>query len=162
MSPSAKAAGSKPVEDSSVGPMCESAMSESPAKHPRGCALTSRTQRADRFERSLPELPVPTLQETADRYLKSLQPFHTPQDPTSPSTPLPTFAASQSAVAEFISSPLVKELQSRLEKRAAEKSSWLCVHSPASWCSDTDGLALQLGMVERGRVLWLEGPRRAG
>ncbi|KAL8290043.1 hypothetical protein RQP46_002982 [Phenoliferia psychrophenolica] len=94
------AAGSKPAEDSSVGPMY-------------------------RFERSLPQLPVPTLQETADRYLKSLQPFHTPSDPTSPATPLPTFAASQSAVAEFLTSPLVAELQSRLQKRAAEKSSWL-------------------------------------
>ncbi|KAK4699754.1 hypothetical protein P7C70_g6504, partial [Phenoliferia sp. Uapishka_3] len=79
----------------------------------------------DRFERSLPSLPVPTLSETASRYLKSIQPFHTPQSPGSSSTPLPTFAASESAVAEFLSSPLVKELQERLEKRASEKSSWL-------------------------------------
>lgn len=86
---------------------------------------------ADRFERSLPHLPVPTLEETAERYLKSLQPFHTPQDPSSPATPLPTFAASQSAVADFLSDSLVRELQGRLEKRAAEKSSWL-----SEWWND--------------------------
>ncbi|ORY66937.1 Choline/Carnitine o-acyltransferase-domain-containing protein [Leucosporidium creatinivorum] len=86
----------------------------------------------DRFEASLPSLPVPTLEETAARYLTSIKPFHTPQAPGSPSTPLPSFAASEAAVKEFQESALVQELQQRLEKRAAEKSSWL-----SEWWNET-------------------------
>lgn len=85
-----------------------------------------------RFERSLPSLPVPTLEETAERYLTSIKPYHTAQEPGSASTPLPTFAASEQAVKDFVESPLVRELQQRLEKRAAEKSSWL-----SEWWNET-------------------------
>lgn len=88
--------------------------------------------RADRFERSLPSLPVPTLEDTAQRYLTSIKPYHTPQEPGSPSSTLPTFAASEQAVQDFVKSPLVKELQDRLLKRAAEKSSWL-----SEWWNET-------------------------
>jgi len=45
-----------------------------------------------RFQESLPKLPVPTLQETSTRYLKSLHPLLTPSE----------FEASKRAVAEFI------------------------------------------------------------
>jgi carnitine O-acetyltransferase len=45
-----------------------------------------------RFQESLPKLPVPTLQETSTRYLKSLHPLLTPSE----------FEASKKAVAEFI------------------------------------------------------------
>lgn len=70
-------------------------------------------------------MPVPTIEETADRYLTSIRPFHVDPTPGSSSAPLPSFAASEAAVAEYKQSPLVKELQARLEKRASEKASWL-------------------------------------
>ncbi|KAM0745737.1 acyltransferase ChoActase/COT/CPT [Meredithblackwellia eburnea MCA 4105] len=105
---SAQPAGTKPQEDSSVGPMY-------------------------RFERSLPHLPVPTIEETAARYLKSIKTYHLPQDPLSSNeTPLDTWKASEAAVDEFVKSPLVKELQARLEQRAQEKSSWL-----SEWWNET-------------------------
>ena len=87
---------------------------------------------ADRFERDLPQLPVPTLEETADRYLKSLQPYHTSPSPFAPKTLLPSFEQSQTAVAAFLESPLVQTLQSRLQERAKTKSSWL-----ADWWNET-------------------------
>jgi carnitine O-acetyltransferase len=60
-----------------------------------------------KFEASLPHLPVPTLKQTAARYLKSTLPFQTP-----------TTAA---AVDSFLTSPLVNTLQERLQARAAGK-----------------------------------------
>lgn len=87
---------------------------------------------ADRFERDLPQLPVPTLEETATRYLKSLEPYHKSPSPFAPDSLLPSFAKSQSAVSDFLASPLVKTLQSRLEQRAGSESNWL-----ASWWDQT-------------------------
>lgn len=77
-------------------------------------------------------MPVPTIEETAQRYAKSIRPFHTAQDPQSDDSPLDTWKASESAINEFTSSPLVKELQQRLEKRASEKTSWL-----SEWWNET-------------------------
>lgn len=85
-----------------------------------------------RHESSLPHLPVPTLEETAQRYLASIRPYHTPQEPTSSTSPLPTWSASEAAVKEFVSSPLVKELQERLVKRAEGRDSWL-----SEWWNET-------------------------
>ena len=45
-----------------------------------------------RFQDSLPRLPVPTLEETAKRYLKSLHPLLSPAE----------FETSKAAVAEFV------------------------------------------------------------
>ncbi|GAA6039083.1 hypothetical protein JCM8097_005311 [Rhodosporidiobolus ruineniae] len=85
-----------------------------------------------RFEKTLPHLPVPTLEETAQRYLASIRPYHTPQESTAPSSPLPSWTKSEQAVKEFVDSPLVKELQQRLVKRAEEKESWL-----SEWWNET-------------------------
>ncbi|BGP39254.1 Carnitine O-acetyltransferase mitochondrial [Rhodotorula kratochvilovae] len=101
------AAQSAPQEDSSVGPMY-------------------------RFERSLPHLPVPTLEETAERYLASIRPYHTPQEAGAPSSPLPSWSKSEQAVQDFVASPLVKELQQRLVQRAEGKESWL-----SEWWNET-------------------------
>lgn len=78
-----------------------------------------------RFERGLPQLPVPTLEETATKYLQSVKAFHV-ADPTNKE-----FQNTENAVNKFKASPLVKELQTRLEQRAAEKSSWL-----SEWWND--------------------------
>lgn len=64
-----------------------------------------------KFEASLPHLPVPTLKQTADRYLKSALPFAGPNTST--------------AVQSFLSSPLVHTLQERLQARAAGTSTSL-------------------------------------
>lgn len=79
-------------------------------------------------ESQLPSLPVPTLEETAERYLRSAAPFHTPQAPGSPNKPDPSsFKAVEDAVKDFRESPLVKQLQERLLKRANDegRDSWL-------------------------------------
>ncbi|KZW03343.1 acyltransferase ChoActase/COT/CPT [Exidia glandulosa HHB12029] len=70
-----------------------------------------------RFERSLPRLPVPTLSSTTAKYLESVQPHLTKDE----------FAHTEKVVREFAASPLAKELQSRLEARAADPQtvSWL-------------------------------------
>lgn len=85
-----------------------------------------------RFEAALPELPVPSLEDTAARYLQSAKAFHLPSSPTSAATPEPSFAKTEEAVHEFLTSPLVKELQDRLLKRAERKSSWL-----SEWWNET-------------------------
>ncbi|KDE09052.1 hypothetical protein MVLG_00770 [Microbotryum lychnidis-dioicae p1A1 Lamole] len=85
-----------------------------------------------RFEASLPSLPVPKIEETAQRYLESIKPFHIDPNPLTSTEPTESFRASEKAVAEFVSSPLVKELQQRLEQRAAERPSWL-----SEWWNET-------------------------
>lgn len=71
-----------------------------------------------RFQESLPRLPVPTLQETASRYLKTLHPLLTPTE----------FEASKKAVEEFIQPGGVGErLQKKLVARREDPSvkNWL-------------------------------------
>jgi carnitine O-acetyltransferase len=64
-----------------------------------------------RFQESLPKLPVPTLQETADKYIKSLHPLLTPEE----------FETSKSAVQDFIKPNGVGQaLQKKLEAKAAD------------------------------------------
>lgn len=66
-----------------------------------------------RFEDSLPRLPVPTLEETAKRYLKSVHPLLTKQE----------FAETEKAVKEFLSpDSLGQTLQKRLLARREEPS----------------------------------------
>jgi carnitine O-acetyltransferase len=66
-----------------------------------------------RFEDSLPRLPVPTLQETAKRYLKSLHPLLSKSE----------YEHSQRAVAEFIKpGGQGEELQKRLVARREDPS----------------------------------------
>ncbi|KAF8502529.1 acyltransferase ChoActase/COT/CPT [Gautieria morchelliformis] len=70
-----------------------------------------------RFERSLPRLPVPTLASTAAKYLETVHPLLTPA----------AYERTKQAVDEFVTSDQGKELQRRLEARAAEpdRASWL-------------------------------------
>ena len=66
-----------------------------------------------RFEDSLPRLPVPTLEETAKRYLKSVHPLLSQTE----------FAATTKAVDEFVAPGGPGEtLQKRLEERRDRKS----------------------------------------
>jgi carnitine O-acetyltransferase len=66
-----------------------------------------------RFEDSLPKLPVPTLQETAQRYLKSLHPLLTKAE----------FEASQKAVEEFLApGGAGEQLQKRLVAKREDPS----------------------------------------
>lgn len=76
-----------------------------------------------RFQSSLPNLPVPSLSSTAQKYLETVRPH---VDDTA-------FAATQAAVAEFIESPLAADLQNQLETRAKEegRKSWL-----SDWWND--------------------------
>lgn len=78
-----------------------------------------------RFEDSLPRLPVPTLQETADRYIKSVHPLLSK----------PEFENTQRAVAEFIKPGGAGEkLQERLIARREDPKhkNWLY-----EWWNDT-------------------------
>ena len=80
-----------------------------------------------RHEAGLPNLPVNSLAETSARWLESIRPFV-----TEPGQPLPTaekpnerYLRAQQAAEEFLDSPLVKELQQRLQDRASKTDSWL-------------------------------------
>lgn len=68
-----------------------------------------------RFEDSLPRLPVPTLQETCERYLKSIHPLLTKEE----------YAASKEAVANF--QQQASKLQDRLVEHAEkpETKNWI-------------------------------------
>ena len=69
-----------------------------------------------RYEDSLPRLPVPTLDETAKRYLKSVHPLVSPAE----------FQQTEKAVQEFIKpGSLGHTLQKRLEQRREEHTNWL-------------------------------------
>ncbi|KAI1079215.1 acyltransferase ChoActase/COT/CPT [Whalleya microplaca] len=71
-----------------------------------------------RFQESLPRLPVPTLEETAARYVKSLHPLLSPEE----------YAASKKAVEEFIKPGGVgRKLQEKLvaKREDPETKNWL-------------------------------------
>ncbi|CAZ82201.1 unnamed protein product [Tuber melanosporum] len=77
-----------------------------------------------RFQKFLPKLPVPTLQETADRYVKSLKPLLTEQE----------LQRTKTAVAEFIREGGVgQQLQEKLLAKAQnpEVNNWL-----SDWWND--------------------------
>ncbi|KZT11861.1 acyltransferase ChoActase/COT/CPT [Laetiporus sulphureus 93-53] len=76
-----------------------------------------------RYEVSLPHLPVPTLSSTTAKYLETVQPHLTPAQ----------YSATRSAVKTFAESALAKELQARLEARAADPNvrNWL-----SEWWND--------------------------
>lgn len=65
------------------------------------------------LQASLPDLPVPNLEDTCSLYLKTLEPLLTPQE----------LAHSKKAVQEFCESSVSKELQARLLKRKEEMDS---------------------------------------
>ncbi|KNZ55717.1 hypothetical protein VP01_2601g1 [Puccinia sorghi] len=83
------------------------------------------------YQDSLPHLPVPEIESTAHKYFRSVLPLFSPQEPHSPSasdvTPTPAYNHTKACVKEFLTSPLVKELQGRLKKRAEEEGcdNWL-------------------------------------
>lgn len=103
-----------------------------------------------RFESTLPHLPVPTLENTAARYLKSVGPFATP--------------ATSTAVANFLTSPLVKTLQERLHLRAGKEENWL-----SDWWNEYAYMGyrgpnvpwVNYFYVHRDDKLRLTGPKRA-
>ncbi|KIM28465.1 hypothetical protein M408DRAFT_23835 [Serendipita vermifera MAFF 305830] len=77
-------------------------------------------------EADLPGLPIPTIESTANKYLESTRPHLTPSE----------FRTTQLAVNDFLSSPLVKRLQTRLEERAVKekaegRNNWL-----SAWWND--------------------------
>lgn len=87
-----------------------------------------------RFEDSLPRLPVPSLDETAKRYLKSVHPLLTAQE----------YQSTEAAVAKFIQpGGQGEELQKRLQARAADPNvknwiyEWWYVSRPCRICSRT-------------------------
>jgi carnitine O-acetyltransferase len=76
-----------------------------------------------RYQRSLPQLPVPTLLETAAKYLESVKPLVADRSPGNGNGD--EYAQAQQVVEDFIASPLVRELQDRLKARAKETDNWL-------------------------------------
>ena len=88
------------------------------SKLPEGYAEDASKGPMLRFQESLPHLPVPTLEETATKYLRSVVPLATPDE----------FARTEAAVKEFIRPGGVgQELQKKLEAKAADPKTknWL-------------------------------------
>lgn len=63
----------------------------------------------------MPKLPVPTLSSTLHKYTETLVPLQTASE----------HAESKKIINAFMQSDQAKTLQERLEKRAAERESWL-------------------------------------
>lgn len=71
---------------------------------------------------TIPHLPVPSLSSTFHKYLETVQPLQSDSE----------HEKTISKVDKFLSSDFSKTLQSRLEKRAKEKDSWL-----SEWWNET-------------------------
>ncbi|KAF7298898.1 Carnitine acetyl transferase [Mycena indigotica] len=97
--------------------------STTPEVAPKGYAIDPSAGPMLRFQASLPKLPIPALESTAQKYLDSAKPHLTPVE----------FSQTEAAVHAFLGSPLAAELQKRLEARAAEpgRGNWL-----SDWWND--------------------------
>ncbi|ODV81695.1 carnitine O-acetyltransferase mitochondrial precursor [Suhomyces tanzawaensis NRRL Y-17324] len=84
--------------------------------------LSSSAAKGDlfKYQSQLPKLPVPTLDETAGRYLKSVQPFLSKEQ----------YSETAAKVKAFVGGEGV-QLQSRLQEYAQDKDNWL-----ATWWDD--------------------------
>lgn len=82
-----------------------------------------------RYQHTLPHLPIPSIESTAAKYLESTRPFVSDLSPQAPvasdAHPTQAYERTKAAVKEFVESPLVKELQQRLQEHAKGKDSWL-------------------------------------
>ncbi|KAG9046645.1 Carnitine O-acetyltransferase mitochondrial [Tulasnella sp. UAMH 9824] len=112
---------------SSASIMSRSMSSSKPRRNahapPPGYTVDTSVGPMLQYQRSLPKLPVPTLESTAAKYLETVEPLVSAQE----------YAATKAAVNEFVTSEQGKELQNRLLNRAAEpgRASWL-----AEWWND--------------------------
>jgi len=88
---------------------------------PRAHSIDASVGPMLRFEKSLPNLPVPSISSTATKYLETVQPHLTDAE----------YAETRKAVDEFVSSSHVAELQRRLQSRAEGTESWL-----SEWWND--------------------------
>lgn len=95
---------------------------------PPGYAVDPSAGPMLRFEASLPQLPVPPLTSTLSKYLESVKPHLTPAE----------FSQTEAAVDKFLKSPLSKELQERLQERAAQPGirNWI-----SEWWNDVAYMA---------------------
>ena len=67
------------------------------------------------FDRTLPKLPVPTLEQTLDKYLTSVRPFVSDAE----------FQRTKEFCEKLKEDPEVQKLQDNLIKRSQDKESWL-------------------------------------
>ncbi|CAN3376038.1 hypothetical protein DIURU_003187 [Diutina rugosa] len=78
-----------------------------------------------KYQKDLPKLPVPPLNDTVTKYLKSVEPYLTPEQLAETTAKAQAFVKGQG-----------EQLQSRLQKFAADKDNWL-----AEWWDDYAYLA---------------------
>lgn len=84
-----------------------------------------------KFQKDLPKLPVPPLQDTVSRYLKSVEPYLTPEQLAETTAKAKQFVAGEG-----------QNLQDRLQKFASDKDNWL-----AEWWDDYAYLAYRDAVV---------------
>ena len=89
-----------------------------------------------RFEKSLPNLPVPSISSTAAKYLETVRPHVTDTE----------YTATRKAVDEFVASSHVAELQKRLQRRADGTDSWL-----SEWWNDAAYMGYRECLFQRRR-----------
>ncbi|KAG7088269.1 hypothetical protein E1B28_012283 [Marasmius oreades] len=94
-----------------------SAPSRSSETAPPGYSIDPKARPMLRFQASLPRLPVPSLSDTAVKYLETVKPHVTDAE----------YAKTEAAVKTFVESPQAAELQKRLEARRADPNvkNWL-------------------------------------
>lgn len=118
---------------------------------PAGYAVDPAAGPMLRFEASLPKLPVPPVASTAAKYLETVQPHLTAEE----------FAKTRTAVQKFVESDLAKELQARLQARAAEPGmkNWL-----SDWWNDVAYMAYRDPVVVFVSYFYVhkDDPRKPG
>lgn len=94
-----------------------SSSSKSSETIPPGYTIDPSSPPMLRFQASLPNLPVPTLASTLPKYLSTVRPHVSDAE----------FQETKASIEAFLESPVAKELQRRLEARAADPrtTNWL-------------------------------------
>lgn len=99
------------------------------AEVPEGYSIDPNVGPTYAFQRSLPHLPVPTLESTSAKYLETVKPHLTAAE----------YAETKKAVEEFTTSDLARTLQDRLLKRAGD------VEANPNWLSEWWNEAAYMG-----------------
>lgn len=121
--------GSKRPISTSKQHRSSSSSHHSPHDIPEGYSIDSTVGPTYAYQRSLPHLPVPSLNSTLSKYLETVQPHLTKEQ----------YEKTNRVVEEFANGSIGKKLQERLELRAKDEKAY------PNWLSDWWNEAAYMG-----------------